>query len=120
MIDLSLALSTFAVPGGITVRQREPGTSVDGRYVEADPAETHGVQASVQPSPQEDLELLPEGARSSKAITIWTPFALRTAEQATGRPADQVVYGGETYQVHHVRDWEVMAGYTRAVAVRVG
>lgn len=120
MIDLSLALSTFAVPGGITVLRREPGTIVDGRYVETEPVETQGVQASVQPSPQEDLELLPEGARSSKAITIWTPFALRTVEQATGRPADQVVYEGETFEVHHVRDWGVVAGYRKAVAVRMG
>src|SRR5690606_33539045 len=108
----------FAVPGGIIVLRRHPGTTVDGDYIEPPPTETSGVQASVQPSSGEDLELLEEGARSRDAITIWTPHALRTALQSQ-HPADRVVYQGQTFEVMHVRDWDAVAGYRKAVAVRV-
>lgn len=118
MIDLSIALSAFAVPGGITVLRREPGATVDGMYIEPEPTETRGVQASVQPASGEDLELLEEGARKREAITAWTKYELRTALQES-HPADRVVYQGSTYEVMHVRNWGQVGGYWKAVAVRV-
>lgn len=118
MIDLSDALSAFAVPGGITVRRRSPGTTVDGRYTEGAVEETEGVEATVQPAGTEDLEMLPEGLRTSKSITVWSAFEFATAEQ--GAVPDQVVYRGEVFDVHAVRDWDIVGGYRKAVAVRVG
>lgn len=119
MIDLSDALEAFAVPGGITVRRRVAGTTADGRYTEGAATETSSVEATVQPASTEDLQLLPEGLRASKSISIWTRHELRTALQG-GAPGDQVVYRGESFDVHHVRDWDIVGGYRKAVAVRVG
>lgn len=118
MIDLSAALSAFQVPGGIEVHRRSPGVEVDGRVQEAAPTIIAGVDAAVQPAGSEDLQLLPEGLRGRKAITIYGTFAFATAEQGA-EPADQVVYRGETFDVHSVRDWQI-GGYTKAIAVRVG
>lgn len=118
MIDLSAALAAFAVAGGIEVHRRSAGAEVDGRVEEALPTIIAGVDASVQPAGSEDLQLLPGGLRARKAKVIFSRFPFATAEQGA-EPADEVVIGTETYAVHSVRDWEI-AGYTKAIAVRVG
>jgi len=119
VIDLSAALAAFAVPGGIEVHRRSPGVEEDGRVQEASPTIIAGVDASVQPTGSEDVQLLPEGLRAKKAITIYGTFPFATAEQGA-EPCDQVVYRGETFDVHSVRDWDLVGGYRKAIAVRVG
>lgn len=118
MIDLSFALDQFRHPGGITVIRREPGGYSNGRVGPATEERTVGVEASVQPAGTKDLELLPEGMRSKESKAIWTEFALRVGE-ADGPLADRVEVGGETYEVHALEDYQAMAGYTKAIAVRV-
>lgn len=118
MIDLSFALDRFAVPGGITVIRREPGGYVNGRTVSGTEERTEGVEASVQPAGTEDIELLPEGMRSRESKAIWTEFPLRTGH-AEGPLPDRVEVQGVTYEVHALRDFQAMAGYTKAIAVRV-
>lgn len=118
MIDLSYALERFAVPGGITVIRREPGGYVNGRVGPATEERTVGVEASVQPAGTKDLELLPEGMRSKESKAIWTEFALRVGE-ADGPLADRVEIDGEIFEVHATENYQAMAGYTKAIAVRV-
>lgn len=118
MIDVSLALKMHAIPGGITVIRREPGGYVDGRAVPGSEVRTEGVEAAVLPAATEDIELLPEGMRSKESKAIWTHFALRTGH-AHGSLPDRVEVQGVTYEVHAIRDFQAIAGYTKAIAVRV-
>ncbi len=118
MIDVSLALEMHAIPGGITVIRREPGGYVDGRTVPGAEVRIEGVEAAVLPAGTEDIELLPEGMRSTESKAIWTHFALRTGH-AHGSLPDRIELQGVTYEVHAIRDFQAMAGYTKAIAVRV-
>lgn len=118
MIDVSLAIKMHAIPGGITVIRREPGGYVDGRVVPGLEVRMEGVEAAVLPAATEDIELLPEGMRSRESRAIWTHFALRTGH-ANGSLPDRVEVQGVTYEVHAIRDFQAMAGYTKAIAVRV-
>lgn len=118
MIDLSLALEMFAIPGGVTVIRRDAGGYVHGRLMPAAEVRAEGVEASVQPAATEDIQLLPEGMRSAESKAIWTSFALRTGA-AEGPLPDRVEVGGVLYEVHAIEDFEGIAGYKKAIAVRV-
>lgn len=67
----------------------------------------------------ENLSLLPDGERTSEAITIYTSEELRTTQAPDGATADRIVYQGETFEVVGVRRW-TQGNYTEAVATKVG
>lgn len=76
----------------------------DGRYAPGT-ATAASVKASMQPASDRVLHLLPEGRRQSVTLSAFTEFALRTADHATGLPADRITYRGEVYEVLAVREW---------------
>jgi len=105
----------------ITVKRKATGVYTKGRYVPVG-SDTTIVEAnaSLQPLQPKDLEMLPEGFRTKQAVKIFCPVLLRTGDPEAGQEADRIEYGGETYEVHAVNDWNDHGRYWEAIAVKVG
>ena len=99
-------------PVTITVNRRA-GSWVDGLWVPGTPSQSTITASRPQPVGPETLDLLPEQARSSAKFEIFaddTEDALHLIEyddEAT--PADTVEWGGRTYLVTGVEDWDGVA-----------
>ena len=109
------------LPFSVTVlRRRYPAATAgtDGRPVLGTPT-VETIYASVQPAPGRQLEHLPEGLRSRVVMVAFTDAELRTADQATGLPADELVYQGVVYLVERVARWtEVIPHYEAHLSLR--
>lgn len=86
---------------------------------------TDPIEASVQPAKGEDMELLPEGFRTSTAIRFYTNAELRTADADNTTQPDEVVVSGlrgiddGTYQVQLVRPYPLLLAHDRVIAVKL-
>ena len=74
----------------------------------------------IHPGTPEMIQLLPEEEKNEQFIAIYTDYALSTGTpEATGASfmgPDRVHWGGQTWRVVRVRDWQ-MFGYYQAYAV---
>ena len=74
----------------------------------------------IHPGTPEMLQLLPEEEKAEEFIAIYTDYPLSTGtEESSGASfigADKVYWGGKTWRVVRVRDWQ-MFGYYQAYAV---
>ena len=74
----------------------------------------------IHPGTPEMLQLLPEEEKNEQFIAIYTDYALSTgtpeAAGASFIAPDRIHWGGRTWRVVRVRDWE-MFGYYQAYAV---
>ena len=95
-------VDAFAQPAMLTVR-RSTVANVQGRAVTT--SETLTVQAAYWPAEGYVLMLLPEGKRERGAYQVFTQAALRTVSAKNGYAADQVLIGGEWWEVHSVKPW---------------
>lgn len=87
------------------------GSYVDGEWVKGAPV-VLSIQTSVQPSPSQDLQLLPEGRRETGAYTLYTHTEVRNGDIFT-------LYGDE-HEVLKVETWQnnIISHY-KAIAVRM-
>lgn len=102
-----------------TVTRGSAGTYIAGRLTPGALTTTPLAAVNIQPASGRDLLRLPEGVRTRETIAIWTSAELRTADEATGTPADVVGYGGASYQVELVEDWVGLGGFRKAIAAKV-
>ena len=74
----------------------------------------------IHPGTPEMLQLLPEEEKAEEFIAIYTDYPLSTGTpESSGVSfigADKVYWGGKTWRVVRVRDWQ-MFGYCQAYAV---
>ena len=74
----------------------------------------------IHPGTPEMIRLLPEEEKAEEFIAIYTDYPLSTGtEESSGASfigADRVHWGGQTWRVVRVRDWQ-MFGYYQAYAV---
>jgi len=100
-------VTTLAVPLGsvpVTLRRYGAVTRDSGGYATALPTPTETtIYAAVQPMKGRDLQILPEGERAKDYRKFYTYSEVRTSVQATGEPADRIVYGGIVYEVQQVK-----------------
>ena len=90
-------MSSFRKP--ITVTRTGQGDYNDeGVWVEGIPAEL-SVRMSVQPLRLEEMDALPEGRRSSKAVKIYAESQLLPADQGARQNADQVTWQGKQWEI---------------------
>ena len=90
-------MSSFRKP--ITVTRTGQGDyNADGVWVEGIPAEL-SVRMSVQPLRMDEMDALPEGRRSSRAVKIYSDTQLLPAEQTSGQNADQVMWQGKQWEI---------------------
>ena len=74
----------------------------------------------IHPGTPEMIQLLPEEEKNEQFIAIYTDYPLSTGTpESTGASfigPDRVYWGGQTWRVVRVRDWQ-MFGYYQAYAV---
>jgi hypothetical protein len=103
-------IDTFAV-----IRSSET-INAHGRAVQT-PRTYRDLFGVVQPASGRQLAQVPEGARSSENIEIWTDFHLQEATDSTA--ADIVLWNHKHYMVMHVDDWSNWgAGFVHVVCTR--
>ena len=74
----------------------------------------------IHPGTPEMLRLLPEEERGEQFIAIYTDYALSTGTPESSGASfiapDRIHWGGQTWRVVRVRDWQ-MFGYYQAYAI---
>lgn len=105
----------------ITVRTYPAGSysASTGKWTQGTPTDT-ATDAVVQPSTPKEIEQLPENERTKEAITVFTDLALKTSDVDTSGESDVILWGGRQWKVMISEDWNVQAGYARAVCTRIG
>ena len=111
IFDPEMGCSAFTVER-ITYTRSRAGTASRSATTQA--------LGCIHPGTPEMIQLLPEEEREEQFIAIYTDFALSTgtpeAAGASFTGPDRVHWGGLTWRVVRVRDWE-MFGYYQAYAV---
>ncbi len=112
-------LQELGARNAITVRRFSSGAwDTTGRFSGSITTENL-TDAVVQPSSPKEMEKLPENERTKEAITVYTRNALLTSDVSSQGKADQIIWGGRTYEVRLAGDWTAQAQYARAIATRV-
>ena len=75
-------------------------------------------RGSFQPLNGRDLQTLPEGKRTSETLKVYTKTDLRTADQFTGTPADDVEYKGKLFEVYVVMEYPQLLNHFKALLTR--
>lgn len=111
ILDPELGCTAFTVERITYTRSRSGTTS---RSV------TEQALGCIHPGTPEMIQLLPEEEKKEEFIAIYTDYALSTGTpEGNGAQfvgADRVHWGGRTWRVVRVRDWQ-MFGYYQAYAV---
>ena len=120
IIDMQEVIGWYQTDSALPVTQRPAGTYTDGLYVAASPVAAT-VEAHVQPAAMRDVLNVPEGQRTKKMIAVYvkSPDELFIAVEPSGRQSDLVTYEGEQYEVHSRANWDEVAGYFKAVCIKV-
>jgi hypothetical protein len=69
----------------------------------------------IQPATQGDLDRLPDAARQTGSIKLYTRFRLNI--DALGVQSDRILWDGSTYTVNTSNSWLYGAGYYESLAV---
>ena len=105
---------------GCTAFTVERITYTRGRSGTISRSTTAQAMGCIHPGTPEMIQLLPEEEKSEQFISIYTDYALSTGTlESTGASfigPDRVHWGGQTWRVVRVRDWQ-MFGYYQAYAV---
>ena len=113
IFDPELGCTAFTVERLTYTRTRAGTTSRSG---------TAQAMGCIHPGTSEMIRLLPEEEKNEQFIAIYTDYALSTGTpESTGASfmgPDRVHWGGQTWRVVRVRDWQ-MFGYYQAYAVRM-
>ena len=95
----------------------ESRDSDTGRTIRPSPT-TSAFRGSFQPLRGKEREALPEGVRASDTLKVYTKSELRTADQHTGTPADEVDYDGRRYVVYQVDRYPRLIPHYKALLIR--
>ena len=119
-MDISSAI--FDSELGCTAFTVERITYTRGRSGTTSRSTTAQALGCIHPGTPEMIQLLPEEEREEQFIAIYTDYALSTgtpeSSGASFTGPDRVHWGGQTWRVVRVRDWQ-MFGYYQAYAVRM-
>jgi hypothetical protein len=108
-------MSQFRSP--FIVTRKEPGTFVNGDWVEGDYI-AFVIQASVQPVKGSEMEMLPEGRRNSQAVKIYTSTKLNTVEEAN---PDLLQAFGSDFEIFSVEPWQSnVINHYKCIGMKVG
>lgn len=101
-----------------TLRRYSPQKYVNGYAVKD--YEDITVVLDVQFLTSREMQLLPEGKRSTVHIKSYGNTIIRTADQSTGRPADRLFYQGEWWECESsvVRD-KTLLSHCKAQFIKV-
>jgi len=89
----------------LTVTRGGAGQFVDGIF-QPGTQSSFTIQASVQPTTPDDVELIPAGKRDRLSYTLYSDTALKIANDNTQQPGDRVLIDGETYEAMGRQPWQ--------------
>ena len=89
----------------LTVTRKSGGEYVDGIWQPGSESQIT-IQASVQPTSPDDMELLPSGRRDRQAFTLYADTPLRISGEVEGSNADTVNIDGAKYEASARRPWQ--------------
>ena len=107
IFDPELGCTAFTVER-ITYTRSRAGTTSRSTTAQA--------MGCIHPGTPEMIQLLPEEEKNEQFIAIYTDYAFPESTGASFIGPDRVHWGGQTWRVVRVRDWE-MFGYYQAYAV---
>lgn len=111
----ALATGTYEIrPGAAPVLDEATGKF----STPSPPAPVPDVLCSVQEVAGIKGEQLPEGERQTDTRLVVTAYSLHAADTATGRVADQIVIGGQVYEVTDAAAWKHASGLCAATVKR--
>lgn len=101
---------------GLITGTRNPGTYINGRWVDGatTPLSFYGVVQNASPR---DLIVLEEGNRTAEAIMIHTIFRLFPEIKGTAK-GDILNYDSEQWLVYNVA-YRFIGGYNKAIAIKL-
>ena len=88
-----------------------------GRPIVPD-GESDTIEAWPQPVSGEDMERLPEGRRTKKALKFYSLDEIHSASTSDADMPDIIVVDGDQYEVQNTVDWVADGAYWTAVGVR--
>lgn len=86
------------------LRRATQGQYVDG-YWQSSFVDTT-IEGSIQPTSQNDMQLLPEGRRGQEAYTLYTALPINIASDIASRTADRVLIYGREFEAVHREKWQ--------------
>jgi len=104
----------------IPVTRTAPGNyNIDGIWVEG-ASESLSIKMSVQPLRLDEMDALPEGRRSSRAVKIYAESELYAVEQTTRQNADIITWLGKSWEVVGCEAYQMgVIPHFKALAVEV-
>ncbi|MCP4603231.1 MAG: hypothetical protein GY847_22400 [Proteobacteria bacterium] len=90
-----------------------------GRFIEA-PLDASHIMVSIQPIKGSELKDLPENRRSEEWIKLYSTYPLCGLSVDNQKQPDRIKDNGKLYEIQTVTDWDDVAGYYKATAVRQG
>jgi hypothetical protein len=109
-----LAVDAMARPA--TRIRAAVGSYVGGKWQAGGAPISDQIRAAIRAPSESDIRQLPDGERTEAYVTIWTRADLVTADEDSGRQADEITgEQGQTYKVVRVVE-RTEAGFTRAIA----
>lgn len=118
MMNLSSVVGSFS-NAALTVTRYAAGTRANGLWQEGSTSQVVVDPAVVAPLRGKEVEVLPEGLRTKRALQVFSTVALQSTDEAAGIRGDRFAWGGETFEVQLVEDWQTLAEYWRAIATKV-
>ena len=117
---MDISSTIFDPELGCTAFTVERITYTRGRTGTTSRSVTAQAMGCIHPGTPEMIQLLPEEEKNEQFIAIYTDYPLSTGTpESTGASfigPDRVYWGGQTWRVVRVRDWQ-MFGYYQAYAV---
>lgn len=89
----------------LSVTRRAQGQYVNGIWQEGATSNLN-IEASIQPASPDDINLLPEGRKQSKAYTLFTSDSLVTANSNANQNPDIVTIDGDDFIVSVEAIWD--------------
>ena len=88
-----------------------------GRTIKPTPT-TSLIVGSFQPLTGKERDALPEGVRTREALKVYTKSEIRTADQHTGTPADEIEYDGRVFVVTAVDRYPKLIPHYKGTLLR--
>lgn len=103
------------------VTRKTPGSFGDdtGRWTPGQ-SSTLSIRMSIQPLRVDEIDALPEGQRSKRAVKIYAEAELLTADQDTGQEADTIAWLGKSWEIVGCAPYQMgVIPHYKALAVEV-
>lgn len=124
--DLDMSDCVDLMSGDSVTRRRYGEQTIDPTQGLVIPGATTDLvfSAQVTPATGKDLQRLPEGQRTTRAIRVLTTTSLETATSdpsstSSRRRADLVLYQGGQFEVQHVARWDAQGNFYDVIATEV-